>query len=1182
MVYIKKLEMRGFKSFGPKKVTLSLDKGYTVVSGPNGSGKSNVIDAIRFVLGELSARSLRAGRFAEVIFDGSKRAKKSQIAIVNIEFDNTDRRIPIDLDTVSVSRRVSRDGQSIYQLNGRNISRSQLTNILAVGGLHSKGHNIIMQGTVTRLADLTSEDRRKIVEDLTGIAEYDAKRSEAQVQLNQAEFNLRVAAARIEEVEKRMAALERERNDAIRHDFLSNEIRRLRGQISSRRLDVLESELDNLRSRLQEKRELSGSLRETYENLQQKREKVESEWRRFNEDVVEKGGTQLFSVQEKMGDISAQIASLQSEMDSNKARLRALSEMREKERQHSSSLRDRIREVRRKVSDLAKARKDLELPFEKKQKENKGLTEELEGLREVFSGSGDDLKAIDEEIETVTSKLDSVEERLQSNRLKSEVLFQGLKPMETRYSSFSSTVKNLEKHIENLEQFKRDEKTTLEVLDRSLDRSAARRESVEGEIFQAEKTASKAKGVLVEFETKSEFLDVVSAEENALRQIEEMGDTGAIRGILGRVEDFLKPDPAYERPIKAASEGWMKAIVVEDLEVAARCIESLRRTKLGRIKLIPLKNLGPLPNLEPPHIRGVVGLAFSFVKTEGRFSTVARYLLGDTVVVSSEDTARRLSAQGFRCVTLTGDLFEAGGGLESGYYRAPVELSQILPSISAIKSLEDSVEALEDILQKRREEMETLLDEESRMFKERSRRLNAIETLDRETETIQTNITMVKNTLRSLSERISETKEEISMIESTSSPLETDRTMLTNELDLLKKEWEGVAPAYGGRKLTTLEATKAALLDEINNLQNQIVSISGEISTFESNLQNTLQPEFERSKLGIRNLGSQIAKLENTIEETNTTISTLNEQLNVLQKTKDRLSVSISSIREERRRFETMLDEIDEQIKEVNTKYEPVNQESHQMELEVQRKSSEHEHVLEELKALGFENRLKTSEGDIEEINDVLNRMRDELATLGSVNLLAIDQYSQQVDAYKQLSIRRNEVETEKISILDFMDEIEQRKRNAFMDAYSKIDTGFRFFFSKLTGGGNGWLELENNEDPFAGGLDIYVEFPGKSARLVSGASGGEKSVSAVAFMFAVQDLSPAPFYVFDEVDAHLDIHNAERLADMLLENSSGTQFIVISLRDVVVDRAQKLFGVYAQDGVSKVVSIELTKTVGE
>jgi chromosome segregation protein len=277
-----------------------------------------------------------------------------------------------------------------------------------------------------------------------------------------------------------------------------------------------------------------------------------------------------------------------------------------------------------------------------------------------------------------------------------------------------------------------------------------------------------------------------------------------------------------------------------------------------------------------------------------------------------------------------------------------------------------------------------------------------------------------------------------------------------------------------------------------------------------------------------------------------------------------------------------MLDEIDAEIREVNSKYEPASVESHQIELEAQRKESEYEHTLEELRSLGFETKLETTAEEIEKVSTTLDQMRDELATISSVNLLAVDQYEQQKDAYKQLSLRRNEVEAEKISILNFMAEIEQRKRNAFMDAYSKINTGFKYFFSRLTGGGSGWLELENPEDPFSGGLDIYVQFPGKSARLVSGASGGEKSVAAVAFMFAVQDLSPAPFYVFDEVDAHLDIHNAERLADMLLENSSGTQFIVITLRDVVVDRAQEVLGVYIQNGISKIASIKLPKTVRE
>jgi chromosome segregation protein len=202
--------------------------------------------------------------------------------------------------------------------------------------------------------------------------------------------------------------------------------------------------------------------------------------------------------------------------------------------------------------------------------------------------------------------------------------------------------------------------------------------------------------------------------------------------------------------------------------------------------------------------------------------------------------------------------------------------------------------------------------------------------------------------------------------------------------------------------------------------------------------------------------------------------------------------------------------------------------------------------------------------------------MRLELEKLGSVNLLAITQYEQQVNNYKQYSIKRNQLEEEKRSILVFMEEIEQKKRDAFMKAYQEVNGNFQTFFSKITGGGNAWLQLQNEQDPFAGGIDVFVQFPGKAARLISGASGGEKSVAAVSFIFAIQGLSPAPFYIFDEIDAHLDLSNAERLADLLLEQSANTQFVVISLRDVIVNRAQRLFGVFLQDGFSSVVSYQL------
>ena len=1180
MVHIKKLELRGFKSFGPRKVTISLGKGYTVVSGPNGSGKSNVIDAIRFVLGEFSARSLRAARFSEVIFDGGQGNKKSESALVVIHLDNTDRRIPVDVGTVTVSRRVNRNGQSVYALNGRTISRSQLVDILSVGGIHPKGHNIIMQGTVTRLADLTSEDRRKIVEDLTGIAEYDVKKSDAQVQLNQAEFNLRVAAARIEEVEKRIAALERERNDTLRHNFLSNEIRRLRGLILSSNLEILESELADLQSNLRQKRELSETLRGTLEDLRRKREKVESDYRDFNENIAGKGAKQLFTIQENIGDINAQIAGLQSKMNNSKASLNALSEMRDKQSQQTFSLRARIEESQQRIVDLSDEHEKLDSSLKKKESENEELTDRLEDLRKTLTGSKDKLRTLDEEIKPVTEKLNFLEKRLQGYELRSEILLENLDSMEGRYSSFSSILENLTQGIEQLQRLREDEKPTLAKLDSSLERSTSGKQSLRKDLPQAEKTALNAKEILLEFETKKDLLDLVSAEEKALSQIEEMAQAGALRGVLGRIKNILKIDPEYDRSIEAALSGWMKAIVVKDLEAAALCIGSLRRMRLGRIKLIPLKNIETSSNIEVPRIDGVLGLASSFVKTEERFSTIAQYLLGDTLIVVSEDLALELSSQGYRCVTQSGDLFEVDGRLESGFFRSPVDLSSLLPSILAIRSLRDNVGALEEILLQRRDSVEILGEEESRILKERLRRLSNVQTLGNEIKAIQTYTAMVKNTLGSIEERLGMARTQRSEIESISHPLESDRKELSSQLDRLKKEREALTPEFGDTKISELGAEKTVTLDEIASIKNQISFILGEISTLQSNLENSIVPELERSELSISSLDSQITELEETIRGANIAIGNLSEQLDELEKAKERLSASLSTIQEERRRFERMLDEIDDELSETNSRYEPANKESHEMELEMQKNESEYGHMVEDLRTLGFEGRLETDEEDMKAINAALDQMRDELTKLGSVNYLAVDQYDQQKDAYKQLSLRRNEVEAEKISILNFMEEIEQKKRRAFMEAYSKINVGFKFFFSRLTGGGNGWLELENPEDPFSGGLDIYVQFPGKGARLVSGASGGEKSVAAVSFMFAIQDLSPAPFYVFDEVDAHLDIHNAERLANMLRENSAGTQFIVISLRDVVIDRAQKLFGVYVHNGVSRILSIKLQKTV--
>jgi chromosome segregation protein len=377
-----------------------------------------------------------------------------------------------------------------------------------------------------------------------------------------------------------------------------------------------------------------------------------------------------------------------------------------------------------------------------------------------------------------------------------------------------------------------------------------------------------------------------------------------------------------------------------------------------------------------------------------------------------------------------------------------------------------------------------------------------------------------------------------------------------------------------------VEGEHKAVTSELDDFTKQQLSLSNEINLLEAQVNTTLKPEQNRVRRDIRTLSTQVKRLQKNLTQSQDNLTTLTTHLTQLEASKAELAHTLSTIADERLVFEKQVDAVDKQLQEITQTYEPITAKLHHLDLEHQRLNLEKQSLHTRLQTLGFSEPLAYDPREIKNINASLDLMRFEFQQLGSINQLAPDQYHEQQQKYKQLSIRRNQLELERKSILDFMDEIERRKREAFLEAYTQVNTNFSYFFEKLTGGGNGWLSLQNPEEPFSGGLDIFVQFPGKAARLIASASGGEKSVVAVVFIFAIQHLSPTSIYLFDEIDAHLDHQNAERLADLLREQAATSQFIVITLRDVILDRAEKLFGVYIQNGLSRVVSTKLPKLV--
>jgi chromosome segregation protein len=1152
-----------------------------VFSGPNGSGKSNIFDAIKFVLGDLSARSLRASKMSEVIFDGVPNTPASKSAYVNLRLDNRDRKLPMDRDIVTIGRRVNRQGISRYLLNGHTVSRNQLVNLLSMAGLYSSGYNMVMQGTITKLAEITPDERRKVIEDFVGISEYNTKKNEARVHLRQAETNLRIADARIGDVQSRLENLEEERNDAFRYQFIQNEIRKLEAILVSSQLAENHDLSLRLTTQYEQEQGQADSLRHQREQLQKKRREIEVARRDFDQHVVAQGNQELIRVQQQLGDSMASIARLKSEIEASKVNLRRFTKLRLERIDQLKELNTTLKDAREQLTKLTRNKTQLDHAISEKKDQFIRTAEQYSQLKHEANANRNKLQKLEDVLRNLEKQQSDIDRQLQASRLKDQFLSTSLKNMEEKRTNFQTSLASLEGNLADFKVLHNAETQNISRITQATKTSFQKKEELGLEIEGAQNTARTAKDVLTEFEVQRELLNKVASEELALQTIEEMGDVGAIPGIYGRLHNLIKINKRFQKALNTASQGWDQALVVKDIVTALRCIETLKRLQQGRIKLLPLTEIVNVPRISPPNINGVIGLATEFVRTEKPYHDLVAFVFGDTIVTSGEKSAFLVAKAGFRAVDLQGNLYQPGGGIESGFYRAPINIAALAPSLKAVDGLSQSVRTLEQLLSKSRRDLSSLDQDIQHLREDYTKRSNVLTIISKDIDVVTSNIDRTRHNLRTLNRKIRNiitsldtSKEEQEHLQSRKQPfLKTLRQLRYQRTRLTSK-------TSRNQQLLQVEGEHDTIASELDELTKQQLSLSHDLNLLEAQVSTNLKPEQNRVRRDIRTLSTQVKRLQKNLTQSQDNLTSLTENFNQLEASKTELTHTLSTIADERRTFEKQVDAVDKQLHEITQTYEPITAKLHQLDLELQRQNLEKQSLHTRLQTLGYPEPLEYDPREIKNINSSLDLMHFEFQQLGSINQIAPDQYHEQQQKYKQLSIRRNQLEQERKSILDFMDEIERRKREAFLEAYTQVNTTCSYFFEKLTGGGNGWLSLQYPEEPFAGGLDIFVQFPGKAARLVASASGGEKSVVAVVFIFAIQHLSPASIYLFDEIDAHLDHHNAERLADLLREQAAASQFIVITLRDVILDRAEKLFGVYIQNGLSRVVSTKLPELV--
>ncbi len=1179
-MYIKRIDLRGFKTFG-KKATVHLERGLTIITGPNGSGKSNILDSVKFALGELSPKELRGETISDLIHKGAQ-AVATRSAYVAVQFDNHDRRIPVDSEAVTISREFRRGGEGIYRMNGRKISRKVLTDILSSADIQVSSYNIVPQHAITRLAEVTAEERRRIIEDMIGIAVYDTRKASSQVELQKADVNLQVASAKIEEVRLRVESLEKERNDYLKYQQIRKEINELQAKAISHKIKTATIEDIELERQIAQQQRQLQELRTKRDELIQQKSILESEKRQYEDSVEDKGSNKLLEVQRTIGDVGATIARLQAQGNAVEANTKSLQQQKAELEQNSTEILDKVSNSKKELRELKTLQARLVKSTEAKQASVDDSLKTLTEFREKLGERNKEAEELERVINTHATRLVRFNAQIQASATKVDLLDNHLRTLRSRKEEYEMVLQNVTKRLEELLIVKREEEARASEAQKKIVEYSNLKLQRSKEIENANEVAKRASLALTEIETQKNIAENFASDDKALSLIQEMAKAGAVSGVYGRLVELVKIKDGYGKAVEAAAAGWMKALVVRNIETAVSCIEVLKRTKVGRVKLIPLEGLTRPKKVQAPReIPDTIGPITDLLAFPERFRPAVNYVFGDTIVTSSQKSAFLASLKGVRAVAATGDLYEPGGAMETGYFRQPLDISKLLLNGETVHQLRNTLSSLEKLALKAKEEITRMDQEILDQSKNKAQSQNLFRLTEREITTFDENLQRARKIVEETSVRIEQLAHDIG----------TEQAILEASVANKDKVQARLTEYERARASLKLRSQSAAVLEkeneysklanELNGLVRQKVETESRIESITSTV-TSIEPTAEQTKIQTTGIDRQLQKLANELTLTHAELSKFEDQLKQLETTRNQLSEELSGVRAKRNEYDARIKEMDTGITEILDQLDPVNSKIANVTASDKHLKMQIEFHTNELKELGYSNIVEVSDEEVQRAESTLPVLKKELAAIGGVNELAAFQYEEVKENYKHLASRIYDLEKEKLSIIQFMNELDQQKLEAFMKAFNQVSQSFNEIFSTVTSG-VGRLFLEKPDSPFEAGADIRLQFPGKTEMTIGSASGGEKSVGTVCFILALQAIHPMPFYMMDEIDAHLDVVNSQRLAELLKSKSKGSQFITVSLKDVTITRGDAVYGVFIQEGVSQVVSLPMQeiKAVG-
>lgn len=1191
-LYLKSLEIQGFKSFADK-IVLHFNKGQTAVVGPNGSGKSNIADAVRWVLGEQSAKTLRGSKMEDVIFAGTQHRKPVGFAAVTITIDNSDKLLPVDYSEVSVSRRMYRSGESEYYLNKTQCRLKDIQELFMNTGVGREGYSIIGQGRIDEILSNRSDERRLVFEEAAGITKYKARKREAERKLESTKQNLLRINDILIELESQLGPLEQQAQTARRYIELSNELKGIEVSLFLETIDKLKIKIDDVDSQTKIIRDQIDDENRRIENIKNKN--------RSKNETLEKLKNEIDELNNQLHNLDSKIEKNESHINLCQERINHLVSNNESFGDDVSSLKDRMTELE---VEVEKKKKRLSLMQRDEENFGKLLAEAEETMAAILQKLDEGERHVEEAKQAIMDKQDNLSE--------SKIRFNNFKNDMSNYVQLKRRLSDeihqsiVEKDKENMK--KEDLDASLRKTREEISKSKTRISNLEQKMADAQKNLqeSKAKEESIRREAgtlESRHKVLLDMEENmegyshsvkALKRVCRE-DKSFAKGIYGPVAQLISVDKRFETAIEVSLGGALQNIITEDEYAAKRAIEYLKTNRMGRATFLPKTSVKPR-SLEQNvlkdimKINGFEGIASDKVTCDKEFSGIILNLLARTVVVKDMDSgiqmARRFNYV-FRIVTLDGELINAGGSMTGGSVgnrttsiigrnRVIGEIEKELVEKKAqLKNACSKIKAMElefdNISAGCTTEQKVLSDFELIRLRDESHVVSILENIER----ITAKVDLMKQQDLEIEEQIEEVKKESEKEDLITKAIE-------EEIGKLKE----IVLSHQTKNKTE-QIKRDELLTDINDYRVSVNSIIESKQSVKEQIEMLIQ-EKSSNTLKLTKREEDQKHNEGKIEELKNEIQGVIKNNSNLTEEKTGRQMKLEGVTGERDVLEEelsgMLDKVTEHNSAIITLQENLGRlDTKKVKMESEMETYQNrlwdEYELTYGNALEIKNEITNMRATQNRINEIKAEIRE----LGHVNVAAIEDYSKTKERYEFMKLQHNDLTKSEEKLRRVIQEITSVMKKQFVEQFDIINKNFSIVFKDLFEGGYAEIRLADTENVLESNIDIIVQPPGKRLQNMMLLSGGERAMVAIAIIFAILRMRPAPFYILDEIEASLDDANVFKFAEYLRQYTKEVQFIIITHRKGTMEAADTLYGVTMEEyGISKVVSLQMHEGINK